>query len=88
MKTDGATSMTAQEDRLAALLVEAGLSYRQVGDIMGRHDKSIKAGAARAGSGDAGLTAAQRSKLKKVVALKQWLSEGERAGFLDALAQL
>jgi transposase len=88
MKTDGATSMTAKEDQLAALLVEAGLSYREIAELMGRHDKSIKAGADRAKSGESVLTNVQTAKLKKMVALQKWLKEGERQGFLDAVAQL
>jgi transposase len=88
MKTDGATSMTAKEDQLAALLVAAGLSYREIGELLSRHDKSVKAGAERAKRGEAPLTQVQAAKLKKMVALKKWLKDGERQGFLDAVAQL
>jgi hypothetical protein len=84
-RSEGDTKMTPLDDELARLLVGVGYSYRQVGTLLGRDDKTIASGVDRAKTGKSAFTVTQLRRAKELLGFHKWLETGFKAGYVKAL---
>lgn len=83
-----AKKLTPRDDRLAALLADVGFSFRQIGELMKRDDKTVKSAAERGRkqNGTETFTVKQEAAAKRILGFTAWLDEGRDKGYLPALA--
>lgn len=100
-KTAGSYPMTPIEDHLARALSLGGKSFREIGALLGRSDKSISSAVERAIDGDHpllkmmnndalkdALGTEDRQLLNNVEGFSAWLEDGEERGYVAALVGL
>ena len=67
------------------LLVSAGMSYRAVGRLFGRSDKTISAAAARVAADGPRLSTEQRKILARFEGFAEWVNAGKSRGYFELL---